>query len=75
MLFRSDLAYVKALEAKIAASPKAQWTVEARRLVAVPPEVVEDAAAFTRDPARVYAWRNRMAEIVELESCASAAGF
>ena len=70
-----DLAYVKALEAKLARSPDAQWAAEAKRLVAVPPEVVEDAAAFTRDPARVYAWRNRMAEIVELESCASAAGF
>ena len=62
-----DLAYVKALEAKIAASPKAQWAEEAKALVAVPAELVESAEVFTRDPARVCRWRNRMAELIELE--------
>ena len=67
-----DLAYVKMLEAKVAANPQARWAEEAKALVAVPAELVENVEVFTRDPAKICRWRNRMAELIERKQAGGA---
>ena len=60
-----DYAYVLALERKLKASPSAPWAEEARTLIAVPDGVVRDLKDYSVDPVVLYAWRNRMAELIE----------
>ena len=60
-----DLAYVKLLEAKLEATPDAPWAEEAKKLLEVPVSVFEKLDNFTDDPAAVYAWRDRMADLIE----------
>ena len=62
-----DLAYVKLLEAKLEATPDAPWAAEAKRLLEVPVSVFEKLDNFTDDPGAVYAWRDRMADIIEMK--------
>ena len=48
-----DLAYARMLE------------TETGRKTEVPPEIVESKTKYTLDPARIYEWRNRMADELE----------
>jgi hypothetical protein len=63
-----DYAYVRELEAllKKHASPATSgWTTEARAALHVPENVVASLKSYTRDPAAVLAWRDRLAELIE----------
>ena len=63
-----DYAYVRELEAllKTRASPATSgWTTEARAALHVPETLVASLKAYTRDPAAVLAWRDRLAELIE----------
>ena len=60
-----DLAYVKLLEQKLQANPSAPWAAEAKALLEVPVSVFEKLDNFTDDPANVYAWRDRIADLIE----------
>lgn len=41
------------------------WAKEARRLLDVPLSVMESMVNFTDDPQAIYAWRDRMADLIE----------
>lgn len=41
------------------------WAREARRLLDVPASVMESITNYTDDPTTVYAWRNRMADLID----------
>lgn len=43
------------------------WAHEARRMLDVPLSVMESLRNFTDDPAAVYAWRDRMADLIEAD--------
>jgi hypothetical protein len=68
-----DYAYVEELRsvvAKVKASSglrlaKAQWLERARQLIAVPETVVKSRTEFTLQPARLYAYRQALAEAIE----------
>jgi hypothetical protein len=59
-----DLAYAELLRAKLKADPAAPWAAEAEKLLEVPVSVFEKLDNFTDDPAAVYAWRDRMADLI-----------
>lgn len=42
-----------------------EWAKEARRLIAVPREVMDSMTDFTGDPSAVYRWRDAMADLIE----------
>ena len=42
-----------------------RWLAEARALLAVPATLVNQMDDFSRDPRQLYAWRERMAELIE----------
>ena len=60
-----DYAYVRLLEKKLAANPGAPWAEEAKKLLAVPENVVKDMKNYTYDPAVIYAWRDAIADLIE----------
>ena len=60
-----DLAYVRALERRLADRPSVPWLEEARRLVAVPDRLTRDLKTFSTDPVVLYAWRDRMADLLD----------
>lgn len=60
-----DYAYALLLERKLAADPRAAWADEARRLLAVPREVMDTMENYTLDPAAYAAWRDAMADLIE----------
>jgi len=41
------------------------WTREARKMLDIPLSVMESLRNFTDDPAAIYAWRDRMADLIE----------
>ena len=67
-----DFAYVCLLESAIAqieASPalraaRTTWLKRARPLLQAPAEVLKSKTDYTHDPARLYHWRNAMAEAI-----------
>ena len=61
-----DYAYVLELERLIALHPSAEWADEARRLVAVPRRLVGDMKTFSDSPSDLYAWRNRIGELIDV---------
>lgn len=62
-----DAAYAKLLEARIAARPAsdAAWLREARDALTVPDDVAASTTRYTSDPARLEAWRSRIADLLE----------
>jgi hypothetical protein len=63
-----DFAYVRVLEdlvAQRALQPATPWLAEARAALAVPEALVKSMTDFSRDPAALYAWRNRLADLIE----------
>jgi hypothetical protein len=60
-----DYAYAMILEKKLKENPSAKWANEARALISVPKEVMVDMTTYTLDPAKVYKWRDAMADIIE----------
>ena len=63
-----DYAYATELAARLKRHPADDaWAREARRLLAVPESVMVSITNFTDDAGAVYAWRDRMAELIEKE--------
>ena len=64
-----DYAYAMALEGLLRrrAEQNDAWAREARALLAVPAAVMVSISEFTDNAAAVYAWRDRMAELIERE--------
>ena len=60
-----DLHYAKILEKRLAAQPNAPWAEKARKLLAVPDEVVTSLVAFTTEPKVYQRWRNELADTIE----------
>ncbi|MBT3290177.1 MAG: DUF4091 domain-containing protein [Victivallales bacterium] len=68
-----DYAYARILEAtiaKIEAAPalratRGDWLQRARKLLVVPTGLVKSLTEYTRDPALVYSYRQRLAEAIE----------
>ena len=60
-----DYAYAKILEKKLEKNPDAEWAKEAKRLLEVPQDVMVDLKNYTLDPAKIYAWRDKMADLIE----------
>ena len=64
-----DYAYVKLLEAKLAAGGlTAAQAVRARELIAVPDSVMRSMTDFSRNPADISAWRDEMADLIEVKN-------
>ncbi len=65
-----DYAYHKLLgqmitEARASGTQSRQWLQKAQEALEVPDELVQSAHAYSRDPAELYRWRDRMAEVIE----------
>jgi hypothetical protein len=68
-----DYAYARILEATVAKvegsaelrAARAEWLQQAKALLAVPEEVVKSLTEYTRDPAVLYRYRNRLAAAIE----------
>lgn len=62
-----DYAYAKILEQKLAQCMDTQcdWAVKARDALAVPTSLVKSLTDFSIDPNELYAWRNRLADLIE----------
>jgi len=69
-----DYAYVRILEEAVRikerkgeslSQTERQWLVEARAALAVPGNLVASLTEFSRDPERLYAWRERLAALIE----------
>lgn len=60
---------MKLLEQQLAAAKRAgrnpQWQREAETALAVPAALVGSLFEYTRDPQKVYAWRSRLADLIE----------
>ncbi len=42
-----------------------QWLIEAEAALPVPAELVRTLSDYSREPARLYAWRDRLADLIE----------
>ncbi len=63
-----DFAYVRILEALVSerqAQPVTPWLVDAQAALAVPEALVSSMTDFNRDPHALYAWRDRLADLIE----------
>ncbi|MDD2601005.1 MAG: DUF6067 family protein [Kiritimatiellae bacterium] len=64
-----DFAYVRILEERMRGQESdpaaAAWLAEARAALAVPETLVANMKEYARDPAALYAWRDRLAELIE----------
>ena len=63
-----DFAYVKILEGLVSkrqAQPATPWLAEAKAALAVPESLVKSMTEYSRDHDALYAWRNRIAELIE----------
>ena len=63
-----DFAYVRILEDLLRQSdskPATPWHAEARAALAVPESLVKSMTEYARDPAALYAWRDRVARLIE----------
>ena len=62
-----DYAYAKILETKLAAyaDKEDDWSQKAKKILAVPPEVVDSVHNFTDNPTVLYRWRDAMADLIE----------
>ena len=60
---------MKLLEEKFAAAEKIgvnhRWCREAAAALAVPARIVTSLTEYTRNPAELYQWRSRLAELIE----------
>jgi hypothetical protein len=43
-----------------------QWLAEAKQSLAVPEELVKSMTEYSRDPAKLYAWRNRLGDLIDI---------
>ena len=55
----------QAVERRLKAAPSAPWSARARELLAVPKDVMVSMTEYTYDPAKLYAWRNAIADLIE----------
>ena len=46
--------------------PQQKWLAEAKAALSVPESLVKDMAEYSRDPAQLYAWRDRVGELIDL---------
>ena len=64
-----DFAYVRILEDRMrsqASNPAAAtWLVEARAALSVPETLIANMKEYSRDPAAIYVWRDRLADLIE----------
>ena len=61
-----DYAYALELERRLAARrADDEWSKEAKRLLAVPCEVMDSMTSYTYDPDVLYRWRDAMADLIE----------
>jgi hypothetical protein len=60
-----DYAYAMILEEKLKSNPNAPWAKEAKELIAVPNDIMENMTNYTLDPQKIYKWRDRIAELIE----------
>ena len=60
-----DYAYALELERRLMAAPSAPWSARARELLAVPKDVMVSMTEYTTDSAKLYAWRNAIADLIE----------
>ncbi len=62
-----DFAYALELERRLkaCADPNGAWAQKARALLAVPTDVMDTMENFTDDPAKLLAWRDAMADLIE----------
>ena len=60
-----DLWYAKLLEEKLRENKDASWAQRAQKALVVPPEVARTVADYTTDPAVIYRWRDKMADLIE----------
>ncbi len=62
-----DYAYALELERRLKAcpDPNCAWAKEARRLLAVPKDVMDTMSNYTDAPEKLLAWRNAMADLIE----------
>lgn len=62
-----DYAYAKLLERRLAAHPDRtdRWSKLAEEALRVPKSLVESLRKFSIDPAELYAWRAKMADLLE----------
>jgi hypothetical protein len=60
-------ALIRQREAKAATlgGEQPQWLAEAKAALPVPESVVRTMADYSRDPARLYAWRNRIGDLID----------
>jgi hypothetical protein len=57
-------------EAALTAQDK-QWLSEAKAALPVPEALVKTMSEYSRDPAQVYAWRNRMGDLIDRSGLAN----
>jgi len=69
-----DFAYVCLLEeilrqreakAELPTAVEKQWLAEAKAALAVPESLVRSMTDYSRDPAELYAWRNRIGKLID----------
>jgi len=63
-----DFAYVCLLEDLVkrqAAKPATPWVEASKAALSVPEDLVKSMTEYSRDPAALYAWRNRLADLIE----------
>ncbi len=63
-----DFAYVRLLEDLVRqreAGPATPWLARANAALSVPASLVKDLKTYSRDPAELYAWRSRIAALIE----------
>ena len=62
-----DYAYAKLLERRLAAHPDRtdRWSKSAEEALRVPKSLVESLRKFSIDPDELYAWRTKMADLLE----------
>ena len=69
-----DYAYAMILEAIVrqreaqsaSLSPQQkEWLAEAKAALQVPQDLMRDMTDYSREPAKVYSWRNHMGDLIE----------
>ncbi len=49
-----------------------EWLANAKAALPVPPSLVKSMTEYSRDPAQLYAWRNRIADLIDSSGAAEA---
>jgi hypothetical protein len=58
---------IRQREAKLASlsAPEKEWLAEAKAALPVPETLVKTMTAYSREPAMLYAWRNRIGDLID----------